>query len=63
MKNPPETLHGRDERILDPQLLCDNPPSYKEKEAFQDWLTRHGYSSAEEYYAECDALNAVDNPW
>ena len=53
MAHPNQTLCG-----LDHQLLCDNPPSYKEKEAFQDWLTRHGYSSAEEYWAEGYADNA-----
>lgn len=52
------TLHGLDEAILD--RLSDNPPKYTEEEAFQDWLTRHGYSSKEEYYAECEAINSEE---
>lgn len=47
------TLHGRDEAILD--RISDNPPKYTEEKAFQDWLTRHGYSSKEEYYREQEA--------
>ena len=54
---PLETLYGRDEAILD--RISDNPPKYTEEEAFQDWLTRHGYSSKEEYYAECQAETTV----
>lgn len=50
---PLETLHGLDEAILD--RISDNPPKYTEEDAFQDWLTKHGYSSKEEYYAECQA--------
>lgn len=51
------TLHGLDERILD--RISDNPP-INEEEAFQDWLSRHGYSSKEEYYAECRALEILE---
>lgn len=47
------TLHGRDEAILD--RISDNPPKCTEKEAFQKWLARNGYSSEKEYYAECQA--------
>lgn len=52
------TLCVLDEAILD--LISDNPPKYTEEAAFQDWLTRHGYSSEEEYYAECRAENAAE---
>lgn len=47
------TLHGLDESILD--RISDDPPKYTEEVAFQDWLTRHGYSSKEEYYREQEA--------
>ncbi len=49
------TPHGLDEAILD--RLSDNPPKSTEEAAFNDWLTRHGYSSKEEYWAECEAAN------
>ena len=52
------TLHGQDEAILD--CISDNPPKYTEEEAFQAWLTRQGYSSKEEYYAECQAEAAAE---
>lgn len=55
---PLETLHGLDEAILD--HLSDNPPKSAEEEAFNDWLTRHGFSSKEEYYAECEAINSEE---
>ena len=47
------TLRGLDESILD--RISDDPPKYTEEEAFKDWLTRHGYSSKEEYYREQEA--------
>jgi len=50
------TLHGLDEAILD--HISDDPPKYTEEAAFQDWLTRHGYSSKEEYYKEQELLNS-----
>lgn len=53
MTRPNQTLCGRDEAILD--RIFDDPPKYTEETAFNDWLTRHGYSSKEEYYAECRA--------
>lgn len=53
-----ETLHGRDEKLLD--RLSDNPPKCTEEAAFNDWLQRHGYSSKEEYYAECHALEVSE---
>ena len=52
------TLHGLDEAIL--HHLSDNPPKSTEKAAFNDWLTRHGYSSKEEYYAECETINSEE---
>lgn len=55
---PINTLHGRDEAILD--SISDNPPKFTEEAAFNDWLKRHGYSSKEEYYAECRALDAAE---
>lgn len=55
---PLETLHGLDEAILD--RLSDNPPKSTEEAAFNDWLTRHGFSSKEEYYAECEAINSEE---
>lgn len=56
MAHPNQTLHGRDEKILDPSFLELTPP--QEEAAFNDWLTRHGFSSKEEYYAECEAINS-----
>lgn len=47
------TLHGLDEAILD--RISDNPPKCTEEDAFNDWLSRHGYSSKEEYYREQEA--------
>lgn len=47
------TLHGLDEAILD--RLADNPPKFTEEDVFNDWLSRHGYSSKEEYYREQEA--------
>lgn len=55
---PINTLHGLDERVLD--RISDNPPKFTEEAAFNDWLKRHGYSSKEEYYAECRALDAAE---
>lgn len=43
--NKINTPHGLDEAILD--LISDNPPKFMEEEAFNDWLSRHGYSSKE----------------
>jgi len=48
-----DSQYGRDEAILD--RISDDPPKYTEEEAFQTWLTRHGYSSKEEYYREQEA--------
>ena len=56
-KHMKRTLHGLDESILD--RLEDRHP-FEEEAAFNDWLTRHGYSSKEEYYAECQALEASE---
>ena len=56
--NKINTPHGLDEAILD--RISDNPPKFTEEEAFNDWLSRHGYSSKEEYYAECQALEASE---
>lgn len=58
MAHPNQTLCGRDERILDPSFLELTPP--QEEAAFNDWLQRHGYSSKEEYYAECHALEVSE---
>ncbi len=56
--NKINTPHGLDESILD--RLSDDPPKFTEKDAFNDWLSRHGYSSKEEYYAECQALESSE---
>jgi len=53
-----KTLLGRDEQILDPACLELTHP--QEEAAFQDWLQRHGYSSKEEYYAECHTLEVSE---
>ena len=58
MAHPNQTLHGRDEKILDPSFLELTPP--QEEAAFQDWLQRHGYSSKKEYYYACYIANLAD---
>jgi len=50
-----KTLLGRDEQILDSACLELTHP--QEEAAFADWLTRHGYSSKEEYYREMESIN------
>lgn len=59
MAHPDQTLHGRDEKILDPSFLELTPP--QEEAAFNDWLQRHGYSSKEEYYHDCYIADLADN--
>ena len=53
-----KTLLGRDEQILDLAHLELTSP--QEEAAFNDWLTRHGYSSREEYYKECHDLGVSE---
>lgn len=54
VKRSAVTPHGLDEKLLDRDY---NRPPQEEEAAFADWLTRHGYSSKEEYYREMEMIN------